>query len=87
MVKSDAFLRRLSKVQNRSSKYKPILHEEVEIAVASLKRGKSAGVENTPAEFVQAGGETSITGSGEQDEWQQRNMVQNNSRRRQGCLL
>ena len=34
----------------------PILREEVEIAVASLKRGKSAGVDNIPAELVQAGG-------------------------------
>ena len=34
----------------------PILHEEVEIAVASLKKGKSAGVDNIPAELVQAGG-------------------------------
>ena len=38
----------------------PILPEEVEIAVASLKKGKSAGVDNIPAEFVQAGGETMI---------------------------
>ena len=36
----------------------PILREEVEIAVASLKKGKSAGVDNIPAELVQAGGET-----------------------------
>ena len=34
--------------------------EEVEIAVASLKKGKSAGVDNIPAELVQAGGETMI---------------------------
>ena len=38
----------------------PILREEVEIAVASLKKGKSAGVYNIPAELVQAGGETTI---------------------------
>ena len=36
----------------------PILREEVEIAVASLKKGKSAGVNNIPAELVQACGET-----------------------------
>ena len=36
----------------------PILREEVEIAVASLKKRKSAGVDNIPAELVQAGGET-----------------------------
>ena len=38
----------------------PILREEVEIAVASLKKGKSAGVDNILAELVQAGGETMI---------------------------
>ena len=38
----------------------PILQEEVEIAVASLKKRKSAGVDNIPAELVQAGGETMI---------------------------
>ena len=38
----------------------PILREEVEIAVASLKKRKSAGVDNIPAELVQAGGETMI---------------------------
>ena len=38
----------------------PILHEEVEIAVASLKKGKSAGVDNIPAELAQTGGETKI---------------------------
>ena len=38
----------------------PILREEVEIAVASLKKGKSAGLDNIPAELVQAGGETMI---------------------------
>ena len=34
----------------------PILPEEVVIAVASLKKGKSAGVDNIPAELVQADG-------------------------------
>ena len=38
----------------------PILREEVVIAVASLKKGKSAGVDNIPAELVQACGETMI---------------------------
>ena len=33
---------------------------KIEIAVASLKKGKSAGVDNIPAELVQAGGETMI---------------------------
>ena len=33
---------------------------EVEIPVASLKKGKSAGVDNIPAELVQDDGETMI---------------------------
>ena len=39
----------------------PILHREVEAAVQSSKKGKSAGVDNIPAELVQAGGEDVIT--------------------------
>ena len=39
----------------------PILHREVEAAVQSLKKGKSAGVDNIPAELVQAGREDVIT--------------------------
>ena len=35
--------------------YHPILWEEVEAAVKALKTGKSAGVDNIPAELVQAG--------------------------------
>ena len=38
----------------------PILLEEVEAAVKSLKPGESAGVDNIPAELIQAGGETMI---------------------------
>ena len=38
----------------------PILREEVEIAVASLKKGKSARVDNIPFQLVQACGETMI---------------------------
>ena len=34
----------------------PILREEGEIAVAALKRGKSAGADNIPTEHVQAAG-------------------------------
>ena len=34
---------------------------QVEVAVQSLKKGKSAGVDNIPAEMVQAGGEDVIT--------------------------
>ena len=39
----------------------PILRREVEVAVQSLKKGKSAGVDNIPAELVQAGGKDVIT--------------------------
>ena len=39
----------------------PILGREVEAAVQSLKKGKSAGVDTIPAELVQAGGEAVIT--------------------------
>ena len=38
----------------------PILQEEVEAAVKSLKKGKWAGVENIPEELVKAGGEAMI---------------------------
>ena len=38
----------------------PILREEVEAVVESLKKGKSAGVDSIPSELVQAGGETMI---------------------------
>ena len=39
----------------------PILQKEVEAALKSLKEGKSAEVDNIPAELVQAGGEDVIT--------------------------
>ena len=39
----------------------PILRREVEAAVQSLKKRKSAGVDNIPAELVLAGGEDVIT--------------------------
>ena len=35
----------------------PILREEVEAAVKSLKKGKSPGIDNIPGELVQAGGD------------------------------
>ena len=37
-----------------------ILREEVEAAVKSLKKGKSAGVDNIPAELLQQGGEAMV---------------------------
>ena len=39
----------------------PILREEVEAAVKSLKKGKSPGIDNTPGELVQAGGDAVIS--------------------------
>ena len=39
----------------------PIHRKEVDAAVQPLKKGKSAGVDNIPAELVQAGGEEEIT--------------------------
>ena len=38
----------------------PILREELEAAVKALKMGKSAGVDNIPAELVRVGGEAMI---------------------------
>ena len=46
--------------QHPDEDLKPILYEAVEIAVAALKYGKSAGVDNIPAELVQVGGESMI---------------------------
>ena len=40
---------------------RPILRREVEASVQSLKKGKSAGADNIPAELVQAGREDVIT--------------------------
>ena len=39
----------------------PILRGEVEAAAQSLKKGKSAGVDNIPEDLVQTGGEDVIT--------------------------
>ena len=41
-------------------KHHPILLEDVEAAVKVLKMGKSDGVDNIPAELVQAGGDAMI---------------------------
>ena len=38
----------------------PILWEEVEAAVKSLKKGKSAGVDNIASELVQAGADAML---------------------------
>ena len=47
----------------------PILREEVEAAVKSLKKGKSAGADNVPAELVQAGGEAVCNKIWQTGEW------------------
>ena len=57
-VKGDPEVLKHPPVTNTDSH--PILREEVEAAVKSLKPGKSAGVDNIPAELLQAGGETMI---------------------------
>ena len=51
----------LSCPQTDSEDDQPILRKEVEPAVQSVKKGKSAGVDNILAELVQAGGEEVIT--------------------------
>ena len=64
--KSGKYLTEENEILNRWTEYcsdlynyetHPILREEVEAAVKALKMGKSAGVDNTSAELVQAGGE------------------------------
>ena len=49
------------RVQADTEDDNPILRKEAEAAVQSLKKGKSAGIDNIPAELVQAGGEDVIT--------------------------
>ena len=44
----------------QDEEHHPILREAVEVAVKTLKLGKSAGVDNIQAELVQAGGEAMI---------------------------
>ena len=44
----------------KSIKEKPIFREEFEIAVAAMKRGNSAGIDNIAAELAQAGGQTKV---------------------------
>ena len=61
----------------------PILRKEVEAVVQSLKKGKSAGVENNPAELVQTGGEAVITASRQSATFPGR---QENGQRRGRCL-
>lgn len=39
----------------------PILREEVDAAVKSLKKGKSPGIDNIQGELVQAGGDALIS--------------------------
>ena len=46
--------------QHPEEDLQPILREEVEITVIPLKKGKSAGVDNIPAELVQASRESMI---------------------------
>ena len=59
--KANGYLSVLDCPQTNTEDDHPILRKEVEVAVQSLKKGKSAGVDNIPAELVQAGGEDVIT--------------------------
>ena len=47
--------------QTNTEDVRTILCKEVEAAVQSVKKGKLAGVDNIPAELVQAGGQDVIT--------------------------
>ena len=58
MAKGDPSV--LNCTQTDTEDDQPILRREVEAAVQSLKKGKSAGVDNIPAELFQAGGEDVI---------------------------
>ena len=51
----------LNRTQTDTEDDHPIFRRRVEAAVQSPKKGKSAGVDNIPAELVQAGGEEVIT--------------------------
>ena len=51
----------LNRPQTDTEDDHPILRREAEAAVQSLKKGKSAGVDNISTELVQAGGEDVIT--------------------------
>ena len=59
--KTDGDLSVLNCTQTNTEDDHPIFHKEVEAVVQSLKKGKYAGVDNIPAELVQAGGEDAIT--------------------------
>ena len=59
--KADGESSALNCPQTQADDDHPILHKEMEAAVQSLKKGKSAGVDNMPAELVKAGGEDVIT--------------------------
>ena len=59
-VQSQSQWRRISTELSRDRHRHPNLRREVEAAVQSLKKGKSAGVNYIPAELAQAGGEDVI---------------------------
>ena len=57
---TDGYPKVLNCPQTLDKEHHPILQEEAEEAVKALKMGKSAGVDNIPAELVQARGEAMI---------------------------
>ena len=58
--KANGYLSVLDCPQTNTEDDHPILRKEVEAAVQLLNKGKSAGIDNIPAELVQAGGEDVI---------------------------
>ena len=59
--KADRDLLAVNCPETHTEDHHPILRKEVEAAVQLLKKGKSAQVNNIPAELIQAGGEDVIT--------------------------
>ena len=48
------------KTSNNQDKDPPILRDEVEAAIRQLKKGKSPGIDNIPAELIKNGGEETV---------------------------
>ena len=57
----DTNLLQSSQTSTQEAESLPVLRQEVEEAVQSLKAGKSPGVDNIPSELLKNGGETTTT--------------------------